>query len=123
MERSKAGTKERRTDGLTLPNQNTIKINIIRLYFKRYGKSPMKFKYKKRNGLVQYKNEKSSTLPGNLRPISKDHLVREKNPVQFSMAIGNVELLHERFPKYSRIGTARIRQRHRKRRQAKKSLH
>ena len=37
MERSKAGTKERRFDGLSLPNQNTL-INIIWYYFTRYGK-------------------------------------------------------------------------------------
>ena len=44
MERSKAGTKENRSsDGLTLPIQNTIIINIISYYFTRYGKSTMKF--------------------------------------------------------------------------------
>ena len=44
MERSKAGTRENRSpDGLTLPIQNTIIINIISYYFTRYGKSTMKF--------------------------------------------------------------------------------
>ena len=32
---------------------------------------------------------------------------REKRKVQFSMAIGNGELMHEYFPKHSRMGTAR----------------
>ena len=43
MERSKAGTKERRPEVLYLPNQNTILMNIIWYYFTRYGKSTMKF--------------------------------------------------------------------------------
>ena len=44
MERSKAGTKEKTSpDGLNYPNQNTILMNIILYYFKRYGKNTMKF--------------------------------------------------------------------------------
>ena len=43
MEKSKAGTKERCLDGLSLPNQNTILINIKWYYFTRYGKSTMEF--------------------------------------------------------------------------------
>ena len=43
MEISKVGTKERSPAGLSLPNQNTILIYIIRYYFKRYGKSKMKY--------------------------------------------------------------------------------
>ena len=44
VERSKAGTKEKRCpDGLTLPIQNTAIINMICYYFTRYGKSTMKF--------------------------------------------------------------------------------
>ena len=43
MERGKAGTKKRSPDGLSLPNQNTIIINIIWYYFKRYGKITIKF--------------------------------------------------------------------------------
>ena len=44
MERSKAGTKEKRSpDGLSLPTQNTIIINITWDYFKRYGKSRIEF--------------------------------------------------------------------------------
>ena len=43
MEVSKVGTKERSPGGLSLPNQNTILIYIIRYYFKRYGKSKMKY--------------------------------------------------------------------------------
>ena len=43
MERSKAGTKERSPDGLSLPNQNTILINIMWYYVTRYGESTMKF--------------------------------------------------------------------------------
>ena len=43
-ERSKAGTKEKRSPGgLNYPNKNTIIINIICYYFIRYGKSTMKF--------------------------------------------------------------------------------
>ena len=42
MERSKAGTKERCPDCLSLPYQNTTLINIIWYYFTRYGKSTMK---------------------------------------------------------------------------------
>ena len=38
MERRKAGTKERNPNGLSLPNQNTILMNIIWYYFARYGK-------------------------------------------------------------------------------------
>ena len=63
MERSKAGKEKRSPDGLSLPNQNTIIINIICLYFTRYEKGLMKFNWQKRNGLEQSKNENSSTLP------------------------------------------------------------
>ena len=43
MERSKAGTKEKRSpDGVIYPNHNTI-MNIIWQYFIRHGKSAMKF--------------------------------------------------------------------------------
>ena len=41
-ERSKAGTKERRPVGLSLPNQNTISVNIISYYVTRYGRSTIK---------------------------------------------------------------------------------
>ena len=37
MERSKASTKERSPSDLSLPNQNTILINIIWYHFTRYG--------------------------------------------------------------------------------------
>ena len=40
IERSKAGTQERSPDGLSLPNQNTILIDIAWYW---YGKSKMKF--------------------------------------------------------------------------------
>ena len=43
MERSKAGKKERSPDGQSLPNQNTILINIIWYYFKSRGRSTIKF--------------------------------------------------------------------------------
>ena len=33
-----------------------------------------------------------------------------KNEVPFSMAIGNGELMHECFPKHSRMGTARMKE-------------
>ena len=39
MERSNEGTKERSSDGLSLPNKNAILINIIWYYITRYGKS------------------------------------------------------------------------------------
>ena len=42
MEKSKASTKERSPDGLSLYNENTIIINIICKYFIIYGKSSMK---------------------------------------------------------------------------------
>ena len=42
MERSKTDTIEISPDGLSQPNQNTMLINIIWYYFKRYGKSTMK---------------------------------------------------------------------------------
>ena len=41
--KSKEGTKERSHDSLSLPNQNTILINIKWYYFTRYGKDTMKF--------------------------------------------------------------------------------
>ena len=44
MKRSTANTKEKISpDGLLLPIQNTIIINIIWYYFTRYEKSTMKF--------------------------------------------------------------------------------
>ena len=49
MEKSKAATKERSPDGLSLPNQNTISINIIWYYFTIYGKY---------NGVQLTKNKK-----------------------------------------------------------------
>ena len=62
MERSNAGTKERRPDGLSLPNKKTILKNIIRYYFKRYGKSTRN-SINKKNGHKKSKNNKSTTLP------------------------------------------------------------
>ena len=58
MERSKAGTKERRPDGLSLPNQNTILINIIWYYFPRFGKSTINSinKKEKEKMFIQIKN-------------------------------------------------------------------
>ena len=38
MEKNTAGRKERSSDSLSLPNKNTILINIKWYYFKRYGK-------------------------------------------------------------------------------------
>ena len=38
MEKSTAGTNKRSPDGLSLPNYNTILINIKWYYFTRYGK-------------------------------------------------------------------------------------
>ena len=38
MVKSTAGTKDRSPDSLSLPNQNTILINIKWYYFTRYGK-------------------------------------------------------------------------------------
>ena len=39
MEKSTPGTKERSPDSLSLPNQNTILINIKWYYFTRYEKN------------------------------------------------------------------------------------
>ena len=39
---------------------------------------------------------------------SMDYFSSRKNKVPFSMAIGNWELIHECFPKHSRMGTARM---------------
>ena len=48
MERSKVGTKEKRSPGgLNYPNQNTMLINIICQHFIRDGKSAMT-KFRKR---------------------------------------------------------------------------
>ena len=64
MEKSKAGTKEkRRPDSLSLPNQNTILKNIKLHYFTRYGKHYNKIQLTKKNALKLSKNYKSSTLP------------------------------------------------------------
>ena len=46
MEKSKAVSKERSPDSLSLPNQNTILINIKWYYFTKYGKNTMKFNKK-----------------------------------------------------------------------------
>ena len=51
-EKSTAGTKERSPDSLSLPNQNTILINIKWYHFKRYGKKYFEIQLtKKQNGL------------------------------------------------------------------------
>ena len=42
-ERSKAGKKKESPDGPSLPNQNTIRINIILYYFIRNAKHTVKF--------------------------------------------------------------------------------
>ena len=64
LEKSKEGTKERSPDSLSLPNQNTILINIKWYYFTWYAKkiqwNPIN---KKQNRLERSKNYKSSTLP------------------------------------------------------------
>ena len=39
----RAGMKERSPDSLSLPNENTMLINIKWYYFTRYGKNTMKF--------------------------------------------------------------------------------
>ena len=39
---------------------------------------------------------------------SNDYFASQKKKAPFSMAIGNWELMHERFPKHSRMGTARM---------------
>ena len=53
---SKAGTKIKRPEDLSLPNENTLIINIICGYFKRYGKCSIKFN--KKNGQEQSKKRK-----------------------------------------------------------------
>ena len=61
--KSTEGTKERSPDSLSLPNQNTILINIKWYYFTRYGKKYNEIQLtKKQNGLKYSKNDKSSTL-------------------------------------------------------------
>ena len=40
--------------------------------------------------------------------LMKGLLVSRKNKVPINMAIGNVEFMHECFPKRSRMGTARM---------------
>ena len=40
--------------------------------------------------------------------LPKDHLISWKKKVAFSMAIGNLELMHESFPKHFSKGTARM---------------
>ena len=65
--------KESSPDGLLLPNQNTILINTIWYYFRRYGKSTMKFNYQKQNWLEQSKNETSSSLPWRRRQQTSEY--------------------------------------------------
>ena len=43
MEKSIENMNKRSPDGLSLPNKNTILINIKWYYFERYGKNTMKF--------------------------------------------------------------------------------
>ena len=43
VEKSKAGMKERSSNGLSQPNQNKIWINIIWYYSTRYRRNTMKF--------------------------------------------------------------------------------
>ena len=45
MERSNAETKERSPESLSLPDENTILMNIIWHYFTRFGKSTLQFNY------------------------------------------------------------------------------
>ena len=56
MERSKTGKKSH----LSLPNQNTIVINIKCYYFMTQRKIAMKFNLQKKNRLEQSKNDTSS---------------------------------------------------------------
>ena len=60
-------------DGLSLPNQNTILINLIWYYSTRYGKLHNEIQLTKKNGFEQSKNYQSFTLPRAYRvvPISK----------------------------------------------------
>ena len=51
MEKSKADTKERSPDSLSLPYQNKIITYKIWKYFIRNGKNTMKFNWQKKNGL------------------------------------------------------------------------
>ena len=41
--KSKSSTKERSRDSLSVPNKNTILINIKSYYFTRYGKNTKNF--------------------------------------------------------------------------------
>ena len=79
MERSKAGTKEKRSpDGLHCPNQNAIIISSSRICL-----IALRFQL-----LIAF--------------------TERKKKVPFSIAIGNRELMNECFPKHLRMGTARM---------------
>ena len=72
MKKSTAGTKERSPDSLSVPNQNTILINIKWYYFTRYGKKYKEIQLTKNKiNLNIRKNDKSSTLPRNNQESEK----------------------------------------------------
>ena len=75
MERSKAGTKERSPDCLSIPNQNTILMNIISIILEDMENEQRNLINKKQDELKQ----------------SKNHLPSPH------MAMENAELLHEHF--------------------------
>ena len=66
MERRKAGTKK--SDGVSLPNQNTILITICH-YFTRYGKSIMKFNEQKNK--MDLNKRKMTNVPPSLHTWNK----------------------------------------------------
>ena len=78
--------------GGSLPNQNTILINIIGI-------------------ILQDMESGSSSSRICLIALSLQLFIaftERKKKVPFSMAIGNGELMHECFPKHSLMGTARM---------------
>ena len=60
-------------------------------------------KWKKYNEIQLTKNK----MDPNIRKMTNHPPSPERRKVPFSMAIGHGELMHECFPKHSRMGTAR----------------
>ena len=77
MERSKAGTEERSPDGLSLPNQNTIR-NIIWLYFIRNGKKYNEIQLtKNKRDLNNRKNKNNPPSPVSREQL-ENHFIHNK---------------------------------------------
>ena len=63
MEKSSVGKNKRNPDGLSHPNQNTITINNLVKFYKKWKKINEIQLTNKQNRLKYSKNDKSSTLP------------------------------------------------------------